>query len=66
MVTRALSTDSERLDPVDHRHVRRRTSAPAAPAPEDAAHYACGCGEGFTAAVITSVTCPSCGHGQPW
>lgn len=66
MATRAPSTDSERLDRVNPRHVRRRTSAPAAPVAEDAALYVCGCGEGFTAAVTTSVTCPSCGHGQPW
>jgi hypothetical protein len=37
-----------------------------APVPEDAALYVCGCGNAFTAAVTTGVTCPSCGHGQAW
>jgi hypothetical protein len=34
--------------------------------PEDAALYPCHCGHDFTAAVTTSVICPSCGDGQPW
>jgi hypothetical protein len=48
--------------------VRRNPVRRAGPAtvPEDAALYVCGCGNAFTAAVTTSVTCPSCGHGQAW
>ena len=34
--------------------------------PEDAALYRCHCGTSFTAAVTTSVVCPSCGTGQAW
>jgi hypothetical protein len=66
MVTQTLSTDSTRLDRVVPRRVERRTSTPVAPVPEDAARYVCECGAGFTAAVTTSVMCPSCGHGQAW
>jgi hypothetical protein len=66
MVTRALSPDSARPDPVAPWRVDGRARIPAAPVPEDAALYMCECGEGFTAAVTTSVTCPSCGHGQAW
>ena len=50
--------DSARRKPV-------RRASPA-PVPEDAALYVCGCGNAFTAAVTTGVTCPSCGHGQAW
>jgi hypothetical protein len=66
MVTHTLSTDSARLDRVAPRRVDRRASTPAALVPEDAALYMCDCGQGFTAAVTTCVTCPSCGHGQAW
>ena len=66
MVTQALSNDSARLDRVAARPVDRRRSAPPGGVPEDAALYLCDCGEGFRAAVTTSVTCPSCGHGQAW
>jgi hypothetical protein len=34
--------------------------------PEDRALYSCGCGNAFTAAVSTSVGCPSCGETQAW
>jgi hypothetical protein len=66
MVTQALSTDPARLDRVAPRRVARRASTPAALLPEDAARYMCECGVGFTAAVTTFVTCPTCGHGQAW
>jgi hypothetical protein len=66
MLTQTLSTGSARFDQVDHRRVDRRTTAAPGAVPEDAALYTCECGEGFTAAVTTSVTCPSCGHGQAW
>jgi hypothetical protein len=65
MVTQTLSTDSARPERAPWR-VDRRRCTPAAPVPEDSALYMCECGEGFTAAVTTSVTCPSCGHGQAW
>jgi hypothetical protein len=38
----------------------------ASVAPEDNALYLCGCGSEFSAAVSTTVTCPSCGSGQDW
>jgi hypothetical protein len=66
MTPQALSTVSARLDQVDRRRVERRAGAATATVPEDAALYTCECGEGFTAAVTTSVKCPSCGHGQVW
>jgi hypothetical protein len=66
MTPQTLSTASARLEQLDRRRVDRRTGQAASPAPEDAALYTCECGEGFTAAVTTSVTCPSCGHGQVW
>lgn len=34
--------------------------------PQDNAFYTCDCGCEFTAAVSTSVGCPSCGHYQDW
>lgn len=34
--------------------------------PLDLAHYTCGCGLAFEAAVSASVTCPHCGSGQAW
>jgi hypothetical protein len=60
--------------------VRRRRSAARAAAPvlkqlararrsggpEDRALYSCDCGNAFTAAVSTSVGCPSCGQTQAW
>jgi hypothetical protein len=66
MTPQTLSTDSARLPKGDHRRAGRRVAAAAARVPEDSALYLCECGEGFTAAVTTSVTCPSCGHGQAW
>lgn len=66
MAPQTLSSDRATRDQVAARGVDRVASAPAALAPEDAALYMCGCGEGFTAGVTTSVTCPSCGHGQLW
>jgi hypothetical protein len=45
---------------------RGRGAAQPALLPEDAALYVCGCGNAFTAAVTTSVTCPACGDGQAW
>jgi hypothetical protein len=38
----------------------------ASVAPEDTAHYGCGCGFQFAAPVSTSVQCPHCGAGQAW
>jgi hypothetical protein len=38
----------------------------ASVAPEDTAHYGCGCGFQFEAPVSTSVLCPHCGAGQAW
>jgi hypothetical protein len=66
MPKRASSSHSARIDQVDHRRVDRQSTAAAGLVPEDAARYECDCGEGFTAAVTTCVTCPSCGHGQVW
>jgi hypothetical protein len=66
MTPQTLTTDSARRPQVDHRRADRRGGAAAARVPEDSALYLCECGEGFTAAVTTSVTCPSCGHGQVW
>jgi hypothetical protein len=66
MRKRASSSHSARIDQVDHRRVDRQSTAAAGLVPEDAARYECDCGEGFTAAVTTCVTCPSCGHGQLW
>jgi hypothetical protein len=66
MVTQTLTTPSARRHKVNHRRVDRRTSAAVAAPPEDAALYMCECGEGFVAAVTTSVACPSCGHSQAW
>jgi hypothetical protein len=40
----------------------RRSGGPT----EDRALYRCGCGHAFTAAVSTSVGCPSCGETQAW
>jgi hypothetical protein len=57
---RAQRTNQDRARP---KAVR---SAYPATVPEDAALYVCGCGNAFTAAVTTGVTCPSCGHGQAW
>jgi hypothetical protein len=34
--------------------------------PLDSAHYGCGCGYQFSAAVSTSVNCPHCGSLQAW
>jgi hypothetical protein len=34
--------------------------------PLDNAHYGCGCGYQFSAAVSTSVACPHCGSLQAW
>jgi hypothetical protein len=34
--------------------------------PVDRALYTCGCGNAFTAAVSTTVGCPSCGETQTW
>jgi len=34
--------------------------------PQDRALYQCACGSVFTAAVSTSVGCPTCGSGQAW
>jgi hypothetical protein len=34
--------------------------------PVDNAHYGCGCGYQFSAAVSTSVSCPHCGSLQAW
>jgi hypothetical protein len=66
MAPQTLSTDAVRSDPVDRRRGDRRTGVPGWLVPEDSALYVCDCGEGFTAAVTTCVTCPSCGHGQAW
>jgi hypothetical protein len=66
MPKRASSSRSTRIDQVDHPRVDRQSTAAAGLVPEDAASYRCDCGEGFTAAVTTCVTCPSCGHGQVW
>jgi hypothetical protein len=38
----------------------------ASVAPEDTAHYGCGCGFQFEAPVSTSVLCPHCGCAQAW
>jgi Zn finger protein HypA/HybF involved in hydrogenase expression len=66
MTPQTLSTDSVRLPKPQHRRAGRHVAAAAVRVPEDSALYLCECGEGFTAAVTTSVTCPSCGHGQAW
>jgi hypothetical protein len=66
MPTQACSTNSARPDQVDRRHAARQATAAVALVPEDSALYTCECGEGFTAAVTTCVTCPSCGGGQAW
>lgn len=34
--------------------------------PMDQAHYRCGCGHSFRAAVSTSVPCPRCTQPQAW
>jgi Flp pilus assembly protein CpaB len=44
----------------------RAARAIQATAPEDAALYACGCGENFTAQVTAGVRCPACGAQQAW
>ena len=55
-----------------HMRFRRRGAHPRPappiqlPAPEDAALYACGCGENFTAQVTARVECPACGAEQAW
>jgi hypothetical protein len=66
MPKQTSSTHSASIAQVDHRRVDRQSTAAAGLVPEDAARYRCDCGEGFTAAVTTCVTCPSCGHGQAW
>jgi hypothetical protein len=38
----------------------------ASVAPEDTAHYGCGCGFQFEAPVSTTVACPHCGCAQAW
>lgn len=38
----------------------------ASVAPEDTAHYGCGCGFQFEAPVSTTVACPHCGAAQAW
>jgi hypothetical protein len=54
-------------NPVRRSPGRTRRGAGQPPvAPEDAALYACGCGNTFTAAVTATVTCPGCGNGQAW
>jgi len=45
---------------------RRPASAQPPTAPEDAALYACGCGQTFTAQVTAGVECPACGAQQAW
>jgi hypothetical protein len=63
------SRRSPTLKPVSLEHAARtRADAMrrAGQAPEDAALYQCHCGNSFTAAVTTCVTCPSCGTGQVW
>jgi len=55
MPKRASSSQSARIDQVDHRRVDRQSTAAAGLVPEDAARYKCDCGEGFTAAVTTCV-----------
>jgi hypothetical protein len=66
MTPQTLSTDLARLPKPKHRRAGWQVAAAAVRVPEDSALYLCECGEGFTAAVTTSVTCPSCGHGQAW
>jgi hypothetical protein len=63
-VTRTRSRSSRRR----FRKAANRVPTTASPptVPEDAALYVCGCGNAFTAAVTTSVTCPACGDGQAW
>jgi hypothetical protein len=64
MLTRRHRSQSRRTHEGRGRRKPIRRVIPTAP--EDAALYVCGCGNAFTAAVTTGVTCPSCGHGQAW
>jgi hypothetical protein len=47
----------------DHPEERRARESGG---PLDVAHYTCGCGYVFEAAVSTTVSCPHCGAGQAW
>lgn len=49
----------------DH-HLLAERRQRASGAPDDKALYLCACGTGFTAAVTTTVGCPTCGSGQAW
>jgi hypothetical protein len=71
----AATATRRRRPAAPRRRGARRTGAPALKAlararrsggPEDRALYLCGCGNAFTAAVSTSVGCPSCGETQAW
>jgi hypothetical protein len=66
MTPQTLSADSARLPKAKRLRASRHVAAAAVRVPEDSALYLCECGEGFTAAVTTSVTCPSCGDSQAW
>jgi hypothetical protein len=51
----------------ERRYAHRRPRPPADPGlPGDPAMYRCDCGLVFSAPVSTHVTCPGCGHDQPW
>ena len=47
----------------DHPQERRARESGG---PMDNAHYSCGCGMVFEAAVSTTVSCPHCGAAQAW
>jgi hypothetical protein len=53
----------ESPDVEDHPHERRARESGG---PIDNAHYSCGCGLVFEAAVSTTVQCPHCGVEQAW
>lgn len=57
---RTVSLDRED-DPATATDLARRGGGP-----QDRALYQCSCGFVFTAAVSTSVGCPTCGSGQAW
>lgn len=59
--TRRADDATDRPDPPPEPHTDRR-----APAPEDLALYACGCGYVFKAVPTTTIGCPHCGDQQAW
>jgi hypothetical protein len=61
----AVAPAPEAPAPVDSNLAAERRHR-ASVAPEDTAHYGCGCGFQFEAPVSTTVACPHCGAGQAW